>query len=185
MEKEIWKGVFEYEGLYQASDLGRIRSLNYKRSGTIRILKPGKYRGGYLHVYLCKDGKGKKCSVHRLVWEAFNGKIPPDMQVNHINEDKTDNRLENLNLMTCKENINWGTGVERSAESKSKCVLQFTLDDKFVREWTSTMECGRHGFKQSAVSECCRNCYLREGNNIYKGFIWMFASDFFKMLPEL
>ena len=189
MKKEIWKDVLDYEE-YQASNFGKIRSLKY---GKVRILKPRKDSCGYLQVDLYKDGKHKHYSVHRLVWEAFVGKIPDGYEVNHIDEDKTNNFLfvnpdgsvdfekSNLNLMTRKENINYGTRTERC----SKRVLQFTLDWKFVREWPSTAECGRNGFCHSAVVACCKNCYSHEGNNIYKGFIWMYADDFFRMLPEI
>ena len=184
MEKEIWKPIPHYEDLYEASNFGRIRSLKF---GKVRILKQTKNTWGYLQVDLCKNRKKKSCKVHRLVWEAFNG--------NHIDEDKTNNFLfvnpdgsvdlqkSNLNLMTPKQNANWGTRNKRVAEKQSMCVLQFTLDWKFVGEWCSTMECGRNGFNQGNVCECCRNCFKREGNNIYKGYIWMYADDFLNSLP--
>ena len=184
--KENWKDVLGYEGLYQASNLGRIRSLNYNREGKIKILKPVKAKNGYLRVNLYKDGKLKHYSVHRLVWEAFNGKIPEGYEINHINEIKTDNRLENLNLMTPKQNVNWGTRNQRVGEkqrndsNRSKPVLQFTLEWKFVREWPSTKECGRNGFNQGHVAECCRGEL-----KTYKGYKWMYADDFFRMLPEI
>ena len=161
---EIWKDVLDYEGLYQASNLGRIRSLKFGK-----IFKPQKQRCGYLHVGLHKKGKGKTCTIHRLVYEAFNGKIPEGLQVNHINEDKSDNRLENLNLMTPKENLNWGTRNQRSVETKSKRVGQFTLDGVLIKIWSSTMECGRNGFNQSVVAACCRG-----ERKTHKGYRWKY-----------
>ena len=159
MRKEIWKGIRGYIGLYDVSNFCRIRSLKH---GKVRILKPFKEKDGYLHVELYKNRKGKKFYVHRLVWEAFNGAIPEGMQVNHINEDKTDNRLENLNLMTPKENMNWGTANQRRADklknniNSSQTVLQLTYPGlEFMCEWPSTAEAGRNGFSQSAVSDCC------------------------------
>ena len=113
---EEWKPIPGYFELYDASNFGRIRSLKF---GKVKILKPfGKK--DYLRIELNKDGKRKRYSVHRLVWEAFNGEIPKDMQVNHINEIKTDNSLWNLNLMTPKENTNYGTGIQRGVDKRRR-----------------------------------------------------------------
>lgn len=181
--KEIWKSVLEYEGLYEASNLGRIRSLKF---GKVRILRPQKHRCGYLQVHLWENNKMKTCTVHRLVWETFIGKIPPGMQVNHIDEDKTNNfvfvnpdgsvdlQKSNLNLMTPRQNVNWGTRNQRNAEARingklAKRVGQFTLDGVLVKIWPSTRECGRHGFNQRSVSKCCRGLLKS-----HKGYIWRF-----------
>ena len=132
---EEWKPIKNNEGLYDASNFGRIRSLDrwtknrrgkYIQKG--RILKPGKNSKGYMTVILCKDRKKKTFLVHRLVYDAFNGKIPEGMQVNHINEIKTDNSLWNLNLMTNQENCNWGRHNLNVSKSKinggqTSCVL--------------------------------------------------------------
>ena len=153
MNKEIWKNIKDYEGLYQNSNLGRVRSLKH---GKIRILKPNKVKG-YLCVYLCKDGKKKQFLVHRLIWETFNGEIPEGMEVNHINENKTDNRLKNLNLMTHFDNVHWATGIQRRAEKRSQIVLQLTYPNlEFMCEWSSSNEAGRNGFNQGHVAACCR-----------------------------
>ena len=138
-------------------------------------------KDGYQRVVLYNnEGKRKTFLVHRVIFESVSGSpIPEGMQVNHINENKIDNRFfENLNLMTCKENINYGSGIERSAKARtngkrSKAVGAFK-DGKLVMTFPSTMECGRQGFNQSDVSACCRNCYKREGNNKYKGFEWRY-----------
>lgn len=83
--------------------------------------------------------------------------------------------------MTCKANINWGTGIARRAEKRrndpnqSKPLYQIIPETgEIVREWPSTRECSRNGFNQGSVSACCRNCYMREGNNVYKGYIWQY-----------
>lgn len=171
MKKETWKFIPGYEDLYEVSDLGRVRSLNYNHTGKIRILKTYKVKG-YICVGLWKNRKYKLLSVHRLVYETFIGTIPEGMQVNHINEIKTDNRLENLNLMTPKENCNWGTRNQRSADKqrnnhRSQTVRQSTLDGILVKKWPSTKECGRNGFNQGAVAACCRG-----ERKQYKGFIF-------------
>lgn len=160
LEKEIWKDIPNYEG-YQVSNLGRVKSFYGLKE---KILKPWVTRG-YYQVELCKNSIGKNYLVHRLVWEAFNGQIPENMQVNHINEIKTDNRLSNLNLMTCKENINYGTGIERRVKKRingkgSKPVLQFTLDDNLINEYASVMQVERElGFANSNIVNCCKGKY--------------------------
>lgn len=166
LEKEIWKDIKGFEGLYQASNLGRIKSLEridaLGRRVKERILKPSISHRGYFIVVLCKNSKLKAYRVHRLVWSAFNGQIPENMQVNHINEVKADNRLSNLNLMTAKENINYGTGIERSHNKQingkcSKPVLQFTLEDILIKEYPSLIQAYREtGFAFQHICSCCK-----------------------------
>ena len=165
---EIWKEIPNYEG-YQVSNLGRVKSL--ERIDALghrlkeKILKP-QLDGRYYQVVLCKQSIKKTYRVHRLVWEAFNGQIPEGLQVNHINEVKTDNRLSNLNLMTAKENTNWGSRNERI----SKAVLQFTLDNIFVKEYPSTMQVARElGFSCGNIVNCCKGRY----KTAY-GYIWRY-----------
>lgn len=184
---EEWRPVKGYESLYDVSNWGRIMSLDHwKNNGTGgyiqkgRMLKPVKTKKGYLQVHLCKDGKKKCFRVHRLVWEAFNGIIPDGYEINHINENKTNNRLDNLNLLTHKANVNYGTAIERMKEKLtngklSDPVLQLTLDDKLIKEWPSTQECGRNGFNQGAVAACCRG-----ERKTYKGFKWVKKINYIK-----
>lgn len=160
---------------YEVFEDGRIWSYSHKK-----WLKP-KIDDGYQRVHLSdNEGKRKWYLVHRIVYESFTrSPIPDGMQINHINEIKTDNRFENLNLMTQKENINWGTRTERATKARinnkklSKSVGAFQ-NGELIITFPSTAECGRQGFKQSAVSACCHNCYIREGNNVYKGFEWRY-----------
>ena len=161
---EEWKDIPEYEGLYQASNLGRVKSLKRPYVLKEKILKQQLVRG-YCQVHLHKNSIEKKYYVHRLVYEAFNGQISEGLQVNHINEVKTDNRLENLNLMTAKENMTWGTAIERRAKKlkngkKSKSVLQFTLDNILVKEYSSIQQVYREtGFSQGNICGCCNGKY--------------------------
>ena len=158
---EIWKDIKGFEGLYQVSNFGRIKSLErinvLGRRVKERILKPKINSCGYYQAQLCKNSKVRHYMVHRLVYEAFNGQIPENMQVNHINEIKADNRLENLNLMTPKENTNFGTGIERRAKKRSKVVLQFDLNDKLIKEYQSAHQVEREtGFGNSYIVKCCK-----------------------------
>lgn len=111
MTEEIWKPIKNYEGLYEVSNHGRVRSLDrWRISGRYkcamlykgRILKPGKNAVGYLKVDLSKNGKQKTCRVNRLVLAAFVGSS--DLEGNHIDGDKENNKLENLEYLTCSEN---------------------------------------------------------------------------------
>lgn len=115
----IIKPIPNCDGYFATSD-GRIWSEKEKRykgklRKTNRFLKPSTTTG-YHCVKLTIDGQEKSFRVHRLIYLAFHGDIPKGLQVNHINEIKTDNRPENLNLMTPKENSNWGTRIQRIKE---------------------------------------------------------------------
>lgn len=174
---EIWKDYKDYEGLYQASNLGRMRSLDtYRkgRNGSIRfckgrILKPGTDKDGYLQVCLCKNNKQKTYKVHRLVAETF---IPnPDNlpYINHRDECKTNNNVENLEWCDCKYNSNYGTRNKKVALKKKKPVLQFTLDGIFVKEWPSTIDAEREGgFVSASICRCCRGRSKKHHNFIWK-----------------
>lgn len=161
---------------YEVFEDGKIYSYKSKK-----FLKPKLEKDSYQRVGLYdNEGKRKWYFVHRVIYEAVSGEpIPEGMQVNHINEDKTDNRFfENLNLMTPKENINWGTGIERCAKARingkhSKAVGAFK-DGKLVLSFPSTMEAQRQGFNHGNVSACCRKCFNKPGNNKYKGFEWKY-----------
>ena len=179
---EIWKDIKGFEGLYQVSNLGRVKSLERFRKGangslvTVKekILKP-LIDKGYYQVCLFKQSNRKAYLVHRLVWSAFNGSIPEGLQVNHINEIKSDNRLSNLNLMTAKENSNWGTRNERVSKKningkKSKTILQYDLQDNLIKEYPSIRQAYREtGFASQNISACCKGKYKQ----MY-GFKWKY-----------
>ena len=159
--------------LYTCGANGQIYSYYWKKylSGNIT-----KY--GYIQVKLkCIDGKDRMFLWHRVIWTFFNGTIPEGMQVNHIDENKENNTLSNLNLMTAKENTNWGTGRERATASRigrkhseetrrkisenqknnpkrSKPVVILDKDGNIIKEYPSAREASRNGFKHAA--ECCR-----------------------------
>lgn len=159
--KEIWKDILEYEGFYQASNWGRVKSLGNGKTHKAEKIMKLKLDDGYYRIQLCKNGKYRCFRVHRLVWEAFNGPIPEGMQINHNNEVKTDNRIENLSLMSAKENCNWGTRNgriinNRTGNNAPKPVIQYDLQGNFIAEWTSTKEVERQlGYFNSSIVQCC------------------------------
>ena len=169
MKKEYWKPVVGYEGHYQVSNFGRVKSIKF---GKEIILKPRKDKCGYYSVVLYKNGIVKKYYVHRLVAEAF---IPNPNNlpcVNHKDENKLNNSVDNLEWCDRLYNVRYGTGIERRSKKRSKPVLQYTLDGNLIREWASVMECGRNGYNQGHVADCC-NGKLKT----HKGFIWVYKNE--------
>ena len=180
----IYDGII-YEGLYKVSNLGRILSLNYKNTGRAELRTPFDNGYGYLEVKLWKNRKRKKCYVHRLVAETFLPNPENLPEVNHKDEDKTNNFVflnedgsvdkekSNLEWKNHRDNCNHGTRNERSAKARSKRVLQLSLSGELIREWESTKECERNGFNHSAVSACCNG-----KQKTHKGFRFMYAEDY-------
>lgn len=173
---EEWKDIKNYEGLYQVSNFGRILSLNYNRTGKPELMNPSETKGGYLVVELWKNKEKKRCLVHRIVAETFLENPENKPEINHIDEDKTNNRVDNLEWCEHKYNMNYGTRNERAAKAISKAmtngklskrVLQLSLTGHLIREWESTAECGRNGFSHGAVSACCLG-----KRKTHKGFRW-------------
>ena len=167
MTEEIWCPIKGYECLYEVSDQGRVKSIGY---GKERILKPQRIKTGYLMVFLCKNGEIKQCLVHRLVAKTF---IPnPDNlpQVNHKDENKENNSVQNLEWCSEKYNANFGSRNQRIAEKCSKPVLQYEKSGEFVREWKSTRDVERNlGYAYQHISDCCLG-KLKSSN----GFVWRF-----------
>lgn len=153
MNEEIWADIPQYEGKYQASDLGNVRSLNYRHTGEAKVMKPRLTRDGYLRVHLYKNGKGKCVNIHSLVVTAFKGPIPPGMQVNHINEDKCDNRLENLEVVTPKQNMNHGTRIERAVKAISKALKGKSLSAEHRAKISAARKGRPSGMKGKKLSE--------------------------------
>lgn len=175
MKKEIWKDILGCEGLYQVSNFGRVKSFKF---GKERILKPGTNKYGYLIVILCKNGKVKHFYVHRLVAEAFIPNPHNYPCVNHKDECKTNNNVNNLEWCTYTYNNNYGTKIERISKNRDtskyfKPILQYTLDGVFVREWKSIAEAGRNGFNQGHITDCCRGV-----RKTHKGFIFKYKEDY-------
>ena len=188
---EVWKDYKNYEGLYQASNLGRMRSLDRwvsSKNGSMqfikgRILKPVTGSNDYLKVNLYKNNKQKTYLVHRIIAEAFI-EIPEELkqyigtaylQVNHKDENKQNNNVSNLEWCNSKYNCNFGTRNERVIAKNtngklSKPVLQYTLDGKFVREWPSAKQAEREGgFNHGHIAACCKG-----KKNKHHNFIWKY-----------
>lgn len=178
--EEQWKAiviekngiVYDYTGLYEVSNLGRVRSLNYMKTGDIQILKLNKNNRGYLVISLSKNGKRKQFFVHRLVATAFITNNNNLTDVNHKNEIKTDNRVENLEWTTHKDNINYGTRTKRIVKIRSKKVMAISLTEKKVIVFQSINQAYRFRFSKSSVGICCR-----EKQKSYKGYYWRYIEE--------
>ena len=107
MEKEIWKDIPEYEGLYQVSNLGNVKSLNYKKTNKEKKLKLSNHHYGYKVVCMCKNNERKIFLVHQLVAMAFLNHKPCryKLVIDHINDNPSDNRIENLQIVTHRFNV--------------------------------------------------------------------------------
>jgi hypothetical protein len=177
--EEVWGDIPGFEGYYQASNKGRIKSVDRvlkKEDGTTQhqkgiILKLKIRKDGYVQVCLSKLSKVKTFSVSRLVYETFNGYIPEGMDVNHIDCNPQNNNLDNLNLMSRKDNCNWGDHNKKLSESRKKQVNQFDVNGSLVKSYDSTISASKEsGFNQGNISSCC-NGKLKTAN----GYVWRFA----------
>ena len=181
--REKWKDIQGYEGLYQVSDLGRIKSIGRTieyANGTLhpyqeKIRKNNTHKNGYKNVDLWKEGKAKTFKVHRLVAQAFVPNPNNLPEVNHIDENKENNKASNLEWVTAEYNTNYGTRGKRAGEKRKKPVLQFALDGNFIKEHTSAKEAAKQfGNKHIAmqIGECCRGT-----QKTAHGFKWRFKEE--------
>ena len=130
--EEIWKDIPEYDGLYQVSNFGRVRSLKF---GKIKILKLGSDGYGYVCCSLCKLGKERTYKIHQLVAYAFLNHTPSKhkLVIDHINDVKNDNRVENLQIVTSRFNA-CKTQIKYSSKFKGVCW------DKSRNKWISYIQ---------------------------------------------
>ncbi len=185
--KEFYKPVVGFEGLYDVSNLGNVRSLYVKKSGEkhsrekkFRVLK--KIKSLYLKVTLSKNGKQYQKHIHRLVAEAFIENPDNKEQVNHIDANKYNNNLENLEWVTSKENAQHASslgllpktclGVFGKDHPSSKSVYQIDKHGN-VKKWDSASDAVRDvGADSGGISRSCLGEY-----DTHKGCVWLFEYD--------
>lgn len=196
-DDEEWRDIVGYEGLYQVSNCGRVRSFNYRNKQETHILKLLPNKKGYYIVGLTKNCRRKTAVVHRLVANAF---IPnPDNlpQINHKDEVKTNNYIDNLEWCTNSYNHNYGTHNERirlankgkkrtqeSIENYKKSqerrrdriayrILQYDLNGVFIKEWRCAYDIEKElGFQRSSIRDCCN-----QKTKTFKGYIWRYKTE--------
>lgn len=182
MKKEIWKDVKDYEGLYEVSNLGNVRSLDriVTRSDGRKclwkgsILKGIKVRNGYLRISLSKSSKEKQVLIHRLVAQAFIPNPNNLPVINHKDEDKTNNHVENLEWCTRLYNNCYGTAIQRRVKKISMPVLQLDVNTgQVIAEYPSANEAARQTkLYQGGISMCCRG----ECKTAY-GYKWQYKKE--------
>lgn len=189
--KEFWKDIPGYEGLYKVSNHGRVMSVKFgpktnsvRLHETSKVLKPSITNVGYLKVQLYKDSHSKIFYIHRLVASVFIPNPENKSQVNHIDCNKQNNRVDNLEWVTPSENqkhaIKNGLrasspnlGKKGSLNPNSKAVYQCDLNGNIIHKWYGISEAAREtGLSSSGISAC-----LRRKNKTCKGFIWKYAEE--------
>jgi len=159
---ENWKAIPNFSR-YEASDYGRLRSLNYKCSGRIVVLKPAIAKDGYAQTMLQGDnGKYYSYKVHKFVAITFLGNEYPELEINHKDGVKTNNYLSNLEYMTRSENVqhSFDNGLQVSLKGSKNPASKLTEQDvKDIRQHVANFEGRYYGRKELAlkygVTECC------------------------------
>ena len=169
---EVYKQIIGYEGLYEVSNLGNVKSLSNDKTRKEKLLSSGIDKDGYLQVGLYKNGKQKRYFIHRLVAQAFLPNPFNLPEVNHKDEDKSNNNVDNLEWCDRKYNVNYGTRTEKVVEKMSKQVAQYDLSGNLIAIWKSVSEIERQlGFVCGNISKCC----LGKGKTSY-GYIWKYIN---------
>ena len=169
--KELWKDIKGYEGLYQVSNLGRVKSLereeyvyNYKTHCKIKrvrkekIIKIHKQQNGYFRCCLCKNSIKKYYWIHRLVAQAFIPNSNSLPEVNHKDEKPINNCVNNLEWCTVKYNCNYGTGIQRQVEKRKKKFVQYDLAGNLIKIWDGLCDIEYElGIPRANIYKCCKN----------------------------
>lgn len=184
-QKEVWKPITGYDGIYEVSNIGRIRNAKYNR-----MRRTHEVRGGYIGILLMKDGSAKSYMVHRLVYQEFVSPIPDGYVVHHIDKNRTNNSVENLKAMSNYEHnsmhkkgvkipkhVPTGEEIERIKEKSSKPVVQLSTDGEVIAIFPSQIEAKRQtGIDNRDICKCCQGKrphaghyrwkYLNESDNL-------------------
>lgn len=183
--EEIWKDVKGYEGRYKVSNLGNVKSLIGRKE---RVLRPLNQSKGYYKVILYNKGNRENRCIHRLVAESFISNPENKIDVNHKDGNKHNNNVSNLEWNTRSENMkhayrigiisiskkqseDFKKRIMNSIKRKTKKVIQYDLDNKYIKKWNSINEAGKNlGIQPGNICNCCKGKLNKTG-----GYIWKYA----------
>ena len=176
--KEIWKDIKGYEGIYQVSNLGRVKRLNkqiIRKNGRVqtfkeKIMKPYDNQNGYLKINLHKNKRLYSIYIHKLVAEQFISNPNNYKEINHKDENKYNNIANNLEWCNHKYNCNYGTKIERQTSKKSKKVVQYDKKMNYLKTYNSIKEAQKE-CKCFNISQCCQGKLKSSG-----GYIWKYEN---------
>lgn len=182
--QEIWKDIPNYEGRYQVSNLGNIKSLSFKNQNFESLLKPSLNSSGYYKVELYKDKKSKVFYVHRLVATVFIPNPENKSEVNHIDGNKINNIVSNLEWNTISENQKHAIKHKLRTSSpmlgrfgklnpSSKPILQYDFNGNLIKRWDSIADIER----ELGINRSCISNNLIGNNKTSHGFVWEYAED--------
>ncbi len=167
--QEIWKDIKNYPK-YQVSNLGRVKSLNYNSTGLSKVMKLAKTTKGYLCVCFYKDKKSHVKPVHRVVAEAFLPNLDNKPQVNHINGDKTNNRVDNLEW--CDNQYNQEHAIKNGLR-RLKSVMQYDKVGMLIKTWANAAEASKAlSIDLGHIVMVCKGDRKTAG-----GYIWRYKED--------
>ena len=172
---EIWKAIKDYEGLYEVSNYGRVKSLWYSKT---RILKPCNHNNGYVEVTLYKNGTKNKCYIHRLVAQAFIPNPNNYPCINHKNENKLCNESQNLEWCTVQYNNTYGTKLQRNLEYAQKIQKRVIRIDenKITKIYASTKVAAQEmNPKNIASAITAINHCIKGTTKTSYGYKWLYA----------
>lgn len=182
----MWVDIKGYDGYYQVNEFGKVKSLEREvktRDNKIRkifgkLMKSQVSWKGYEVICLSKNSYIKKYFVHRLVADAFIGKIPDNHEVNHIDENKLNNHCSNLEYVTSSQNKQHGTCIKRSAENTKKKVKSTNIKTGLVNFYNSATDAQKESnnfYKARSISSVCN-----KRRKTHKGCYWEFANEVIK-----
>lgn len=176
MQDEKWKDIKDFEGLYQVSNYGRVKSLKRYTNNQYnqymideKILTPTLSKYGYYRVHLCNKNKSRIIHVHRLVAQAFLDDYDEKLQVNHKDENKLNNYINNLEMCDSKYNCNYGTRNDKIRKS----IIQLDENNNIIKIWESGSKIEAElGIKQSNIVAVCKG-----KRKTLRGFKWKYQTQ--------